>query len=67
LASTYNNPEHAALSAENFSVREIELDNSETDESGQGLLFEMEVVSPFSSMFSSLENGKEPTSSTNAG
>jgi len=44
------------------------MDNSsEVDEGGQGLLFEMNVVSPFSSMFSSLQNEKENvTSSTSA-
>jgi len=71
-ATTY----HAALLSENLSVREIDEDlpedasadaASEIDENGQGLLFDMEVVSPFSSMFPSLENGTEDsTSSTNA-
>jgi len=73
-ASTYNKPEHVALTAENYSIREIETDSPEPeDNNGQGLLFDMEVVSPFSSMFSSLEDEKadaQPseaaTSSTNA-
>ena len=58
MASTYKQEtevqEHAELAADNFSVREVE-DNQEVDENGQGA-FEMEVVSPFSSMFISLED-----------
>jgi hypothetical protein len=68
LASTYDKQKKqksAALLTEHLSVREIELDNySETDNDGQGLLFEMEVVSPFSSMFSSLEDEKESATSS---
>jgi hypothetical protein len=57
--------QHAALSTENFSVREIDEDNSsEAEENGQELSFEMEVVSPFSSMFSSLEDEKESVTSS---
>jgi hypothetical protein len=55
------------LSADNFSVREVEHDNysEEIEEELQELSFEMEVVSPFLSMFSSLEAEKEnATSST---
>jgi len=66
IASSYIKTDHALLAAGNLSLREVETDNSEQDD-GQGFLFDMEVVSPFSSMFSSLDNGKEnSTSSTNA-
>ena len=57
LASFYKEEMHesAAVAADNLSVREVE-DNPETDDSGQEMLFEMEVVSPFSSMLTSLED-----------
>jgi hypothetical protein len=60
-ASTYKQERHetAALAADNLSVREIESDNTEADDGGQGALSEMKVFSPFSSMFSSLEDEKE--------
>jgi hypothetical protein len=55
----------ATLSTANFSVREAEPDNyPDVDEDGQELLFEMEVVSPFSSMFSSLDDEKENVTSS---
>jgi hypothetical protein len=50
--------EPVALSADNLSVREVE-ENAEADDGGQGALPEMEVVSPFSDMFSSFDNGKD--------
>jgi hypothetical protein len=60
LASFYKEDLHepAAVAEDNLSVREVE-DNPETDDSGQEILFEMEVVSPFSSMLTSLEDEKE--------
>jgi len=69
MASTHKKPEPASatLSTDNFSVREIISDNYEEEDNEQGLYFEMEVFSPFSSMFSSLEGKKEDsTLSTNA-
>jgi len=81
LATAYYKPGQAALASENLSVREVVSDTSEVEEGGeeQGLSLEMDVFSPFSSMFSSLENEKtntlteeaahpqdETTSSTNA-
>ncbi|WP_461248514.1 hypothetical protein, partial [Treponema sp. R6D11] len=56
-APDYHKHEHVAVAAENFSVRE-ETDSQEADDGGQGLPIEMEVVSPFSSMFSSLNKTK---------
>jgi hypothetical protein len=60
IASFYkeNMHESAAVAADNLSVREVE-DDPEIDDSGQEMLFEMEVVSPFSSMLTSLEDEKE--------
>jgi hypothetical protein len=60
LASFYKESMHesAEVAADNLSVREVE-ETPEADESGQGMLFDMEVVSPFSSMFVSLEDEKE--------
>jgi hypothetical protein len=57
IASFYkeNMHESAAVAADNLSVREVE-ETQEADESGQGMLLDMEVVSPFSSMFISLED-----------
>jgi hypothetical protein len=60
LASFYkeNMHESAEVAADNLSVREVE-ETPEADDSGQEMLFEMEVVSPFSSMLTSLEDEKE--------
>jgi len=57
IASFYKQEEgeHAAVAEDNFSVREIE-DSPEVEESGQEMPFEMEVVSPFTSMLTSLED-----------
>jgi hypothetical protein len=64
LASIYKKKKRTTLSTENFSVREIDLNYSDVDDYGQELLFEMEVVSPFRSMFSSLEDEKESVTSS---
>jgi hypothetical protein len=60
IASFYkeNMLESAEVAADNLSVREVE-DNPEIDDNGQEILFDMEVVSPFSSMLTSLEDEKE--------
>jgi hypothetical protein len=58
--------EPAAIAADNFSVRELDLEEFESDDD-QEFMFEMEVVSPLSAMFSSLDGKKDsPTSSMNA-
>jgi hypothetical protein len=57
----------ATMMTESLSVQEIDLDDySDTDDDGQEFLFDMEITSPFSSMFSSLDNEKSSTSSMNA-
>jgi hypothetical protein len=70
LASFYKEDlrEPAEVAEDNLSVREIEDnpeidDKPETDDNGQEMLFEMEVVSPFSSMLTSLEDEKENSQS----
>jgi hypothetical protein len=65
IASFYkeNMHESAAVAEDNLSVREVE-DNPENDDNGQEMLFEMEVVSPFSSMLTSLEDEKENSQTT---
>jgi hypothetical protein len=50
--------EPAALATDNFSVREIDDEFEPEDDDDQEFSFEMEVVSPLSAMFSSLDNKK---------